>query len=305
MRPDNEKPITWDFDDAISLLKAFSAPRDPSSEPLPDRESEPARSLVPAPQILLSQPENEDLSLGNFNKIWAFLSPTDGGEPEDGPESKAAGKHVAKEVRWRDEVSGADLEDNVETEGFISAASVRTRKRAARRARAVERRLKDGSTNQGSSEMTTSESPTDNESEQELITPKRPIDRRAVINDLLFGPGKTAMDPVLPPSSPSSWKEVRILRKERPVSNPFVWSPASQSSHRREIVPLDGLSPAQRKKNLITRLTNSFPGDKKYLKNEGLIHPEFISLNAADNGIHVFVDISNVGLRLVVLDHGY
>ena len=246
---------------------------------------------------MLSQSPDEELSLGNFNRIWEFLSLLrDSGNGTERNFLEEDAEHVAKEVRWRDEVSGADLEDNVEADQGFSAASARTQKRAARRARAKERADK-AAPRQVRPHDTGSDSATDNESGQELDRLRRSPDRRALIQDILRGPSKSAADVHTPLTSPSPPTEShRVLKRDWPISNPFQWSSSNPSSgsSRGQILPLDNISPGERKARLVARLVECFPSEAKFLKNKGIIHPEFTPLNTSDSGVHVFVDISNV-----------
>ena len=297
MQPSDEIPL-WDFSSAIDLLKTFSVTT-PS-----DNVSPPANSLKQSfhvgADLVRGQAKDEEPSLGNFTKIWDYLSLPEVKiiDVEETSVEEEDTECVLKEVRWRDEVSGADLEDNVEAEQHIGAASVLTRKRAARRARAKERAEK-ATLGRIDFNGQLSDSATDNDSDQDLNRLRRSPDRRAVIQDILYRPNKILTDPPSPPTSPSPPKEqLRVLKKEWPISNPFQWSasPNYSSPRRNQILPLGNLSSEQRKSRLITRLLQSFPAEAKYLRNKGLIYPEFTPLNTSDAGVHVFIDVSNVCL---------
>lgn len=297
MRPLDEVP-TWDFSPAIDLLKTLSVSQQ-GRIPSPSLGLS-ERSLPADAPLVPSQNTDEELSLGNFSQVWEFLSVSCNGQSEPEKDCLEDAEPLAKEVRWRDEVSGADLEDNVDAEQHVSAASVRTRKRAARRARARERGVKAVSKQTGSC-RTGSDTDSDNDSDQELDRVRRSPDRRAVILDILRRPRKNGVDSPSPPTSPSPPKEtLRGLKMEWPISDPFHWSASTSypSSRRNQILPLDNLSPERRASKLIARLWESFPAEAKFLKKKGIIHPEFPSLNTTDSGIHVFIDISNVGLRV-------
>lgn len=283
---DDEIPA-WDFSPAIHLLNTLSIPirRDNISP-----QSSPTK-------VLLSQTANEDLSLGNFDRIWEFLSsPRNVQNGTDQRSAEEDAERVAKEVRWRDEVSGADLEDDVDTQQVVSAAAMRTRQRAARRARARERAEK-AIVAQITPHPTVSDSATDNESDQELRRLRRSPDRRAIIHDMVHRSSPNNLELPSPPTSPSPPKESqRMLSKDWPISNPFLWSSTTihPSSQRDRIRPLGDLSPEQRKSEFIARLVEDFPSDARSLKNKHLIHPEFTTLNISDSGVHIFIDISNV-----------
>ncbi|ERF72967.1 hypothetical protein EPUS_05048 [Endocarpon pusillum Z07020] len=285
--------LAWDLSPAIDLLKTLShcEPKNSiSTTPRP-----PERSAFSDPPLVLSQADDEELSLGNFSRIWEYLSlPRNGGNADEGKSFEQDAERVAKEVRWRDEVSGADLEDNVDS---TYVASTRTRKRAARRSRAKQRAEKATSTQINSYENgSDSASFNEDDSGEELRRLCRSPDRRAVIQEILQRSSKDAVDLPSPPTSPSPPKQsLRVLKKDWPISNPFQWSASTNSgSSRSQLLPLGGLSQEQRRSKLIARLAERYPSEGKYLKNKGLIHPEFIPLNTSDIGVHVFVDISNI-----------
>ena len=246
---------------------------------------------------MLSQAADEELSLGNFNRIWEFLSlnrDTGSGTERKSPEDDV--ERVTKEVKWRDEVSAADLEDNVDIEQGVSAASLRTQRRAARRARAKER-ADESVPLRINSQDTGSDDATDNESGQEVGRLRRSPDRRALIQEILNGPSKNALSvhSQATPPYPSADSH-RILKREWPISEPFHCPSLKpcNGSRRPQILPLGDLSPEERKSKLLARLVECFASEAKFLKNKSLIHPEFTPLNTSVSGIHVFVDISNV-----------
>jgi hypothetical protein len=300
MQSSDEGP-SWDFSPAIDLLKtlSFSDPREnQSSTHDPSEECSDSH-----PPLILSQAKDEDLSLGNFNRIWEYLSLSHnkGNRFEERP-LEEDDERVAKEVRWRDEVSGADLEDNVDIQ-YINTPSLKTLQRSARRRRAKERQIQ-AAASQINSYETDSDSATDNGSGKEELERLRrhSPNRRAVIQDILRHSSNNGTEIPSPPTSPSPPKEsLRVLRKDGPVSNPFQWSATTShaASHRNQILPLGNLTKEQRKSRLIARLAERYAPEAKYLKNKGLVHPEFTPLNTSDSGIHVFIDISNVCLHYV------
>ncbi|EHY58633.1 hypothetical protein HRR83_007355 [Exophiala dermatitidis] len=307
--PDDQDPLSWDLDSAISLLKALRCPKyDPSAAP---------GSLPPPAQHDVSD-EQAGHSLGDFSTLWDFLQRPQAsanqqvsnrvndevGNPEDSElfKYKVNDESVAevevnpvnKGVRWRDEADGDELEDNLST-SKVTAAYIRNKKRAERRARAKERAEKLAAQLQQKSTSDT----TDLESGEELESLRRSPDRRAVIDDILGRPRPAVRDTYSPPTSPSPPKSLtRTPKKTWPTSNPFLWTaPGVPSpSHRTVVTPRDGLSPRARKQALITALMRHYPEEKKYLKNSGLLEPAFTPLNVSKIGIHVFVDISNISI---------
>lgn len=284
-------PLLWDLSAAINLLNSLS---------IPQHDSNALSPLKPSPEEVDDTSE-QDLNLGDFSKIWKYLGRPP--PPDDEKSTKLVKYEVndvlvgeldlnqlSKAVRWRDEVDGADLEDNVEP-NKLTAAALRNRKRAERRARAKERAEKLNVTKQSQVSDTT-----DFESGEELESLRRPSDRRAVIDSILGLSRPTPGDISSPPTSPSPPKaEVKTPKRSFPVSNPFLWTTTDTSSPRRAFIGVkDGLTPRARKQALIAELMQRYPDEKKYLKNSGLLEPAFTPLNISKIGVHVFVDISNI-----------
>lgn len=281
----------WDFSSAIDLLKSLSLtltnqkPNNASWEALPPPSKTEEALIV----------NNTSSDLGDFRSLWTLFG---GSLNEVAPEisvSELEGENAGKGVRWRDELDGADLEDNVEPTPFNTAASLRTQKRAARRARA--RLRAENFATKNDSKGTISEVSTDAESGEELERLRQSPDRRAVIQNVLGRHDPKARDNTSPPTSPSPPKnEAKPVKKEWPISNPFLWSADDfrSSPFKTLIAPHDGLSPAARKARLISMLAKDFRSELKYLSNSGLMEPAFTPLNVSVIGIHVFIDISNV-----------
>lgn len=295
MQDDQDLP-SWDLGSAIDLLKNLSLPKyDPSS----------ALELTPPPSHHDSQDETADQALGDFSTLWEFLgrSHTPNArqgsavikyEVNDEPVAEVEVNQLSKGVRWRDEVHGADLEDNA-TSTKVTAAYIRNKKRAERRARAKDRAEQLASPPQPKPASDT----TDIESGEELESLRRSPDRRSVIDDIIGRRRPDVRDTYSPPTSPSPPKSViRAPKKDWPVSNPFLWTAPGVPSrpHHAVIAPRDGLSSRSRKQSLITELMRQYPEEKKYLKNAGLLEPAFTPLNVSKIGIHVFVDISNISI---------
>jgi hypothetical protein len=196
-----------------------------------------------------------------------------------------------KAVRWRDELDGADLEDNAQPATTISVASLATQRRAARRARAKEKAAKLVAETGAATDTAT-----DAESGHELESLRRSPDRRSLIANLIGRPRPEDVNDGSPPTSPSPPKaEFRNPSKKLDFSSPFLWQPPTPKlPSRYSITPQDGLSPEERKAALITKLIRNHQSEKKYLKNPGLPEPAFTPLNTSPIGIHIFVDISNI-----------
>lgn len=292
---------SWNFEPAIKLLHA------PSFDPIVDKGLVTPRSAKETADASLSVPSVTTPGiLGNFTEVWKLLS-----SPVDIPiTTQAAPRHHnisnsidtveldfgslgSKGVKWRDELDGADLEDNVEPTP-LSAASLRTRKRAARRARAKER---EDRLFQQVNENVAAETTTDAESGDELESLRRSPDRRALIASLLGRPRPADHSP---PTSPSPPKVARTpIKKEWPVANPFLWSTPGATpliSSKTTVTANDGFTSLQRKQALIKALARAYPDDARYLHNPGLLEPAFMPLNRSNLGIHVFIDMSNISI---------
>ncbi|KIX00836.1 uncharacterized protein Z518_09901 [Rhinocladiella mackenziei CBS 650.93] len=291
--PDDEDPLSWDLDSAIKLLNTLSLKQyDPASAP-----------------GLISPPDENAIdkhkihSLGDFSALWDFLGRPQHADEKpamelvkykvnDEPVAELDINQLDKGVRWKDEVDGADLEDNVPP-NKLGASYIRNQKRTARRARAKERAL------QLSAQRKPLSDTTDLESAEELESLRRSPDRRAIIDDILGRPRPVPRENTSPPTSPSPPKaEERNPKRDWSLSNPFLWtSPGVPSPSKRTVItPRDGLSPRQRKLALIAELMRQHQEEKRYLKNSALLEPAFTPLNISNIGIHVFVDISNISI---------
>jgi hypothetical protein len=288
--------LSWDLNDAIKLLNNLS---------FRSRDTAPSHPPAPHSNEAPVEQNNVEGALGDFSALWDFLGcphvPDDAQTAElvkyeinDEAVAEVDLNQLNKGVRWRDEVDGADLEDNVEPAGDkATAAYIRNQKRAARRAKAKEKAA------QLATLWKTASDTTDHESGEELESLRRSPDRRAVIEGILGRSRPSLHDNSSPPTSPSPPKaELRTRKRDLPVSNPFVWnSPATPTPSKSTIIaPRDNLTPRERKSALITELIRQHPGEKKYLKNAGLLEPAFTPLNVSNIGIHVFVDMSNISI---------
>ena len=281
--------VDWDFSSAIELLNSLSfKPNGPPVAPEEDKQvnTAPEQTSVPA---------HSSLHLGDFSSLWSFFGTSENVSIPAPALFELEAEQASKGVRWRDELDGADLEDNVGPTVVETAASLRTRKRAERRFRA--RKIAEQLAPTHASLRGASDTENNADSGEELENLRHSPDRRAVIQDILGRYAPRHRDTSSPPTSPSPPKaETRLARRELPVINPFLWDPDQfrAPSSRVQILPRDGLSSKARKVKLIKTLAANFASDAKYLSNSGLVEPAFTPLNVSSIGIHVFVDISNV-----------
>ena len=279
----------WDFSSAIELLHSLSfKPNGLSITPEED-------TYVVTPPEQASIPGQSPLHLGDFSCLWSLFGSSENVSiPATALFELEAGQ-ASKGVRWRDELDGADLEDNVGPTVVDTAASLRTRKRAERRFRA--KKNAESLAAKHPSDRGASDTGNEADSGEELENLRHSPDRRTVIQDILGRRAPRLRDTSSPPTSPSPPKaELRLAKREPPVSNPFLWDPDQFRAppSRAQILPRDGLSSKARKMKLIKMLAANFALDAKYLSNSGLVEPAFTPLNVSNIGIHVFIDISNV-----------
>lgn len=302
---------TWDFAPVINLLHALSpCDRSAFTSPTPVI-STPASKIHRDDNERAWPEEDKDVKLGDFDRIFDLLGqPLSANEDpslqssddsaRDNLNFAAGDVLLGKGVRWRDEVDGADLEDNAEPGLVISAASLRTVKRAARRARAKQRQdLLGQKGEQQALQEGLSDAVTDGESETDVQSGLRSPDRRAIIHEILHGSMQPDHHGNSAPQTSSTLSPERPLstpKKEWPISQPQLWQggPYSLYTSNPQIVPRLSLTPAERRAKLISMLLERHRSESKYLVNPGLQHPAFCSSNVLDIGVHVFVDISNV-----------
>ncbi|ETN46061.1 uncharacterized protein HMPREF1541_00245 [Cyphellophora europaea CBS 101466] len=280
------EPI-WDFDSAINLLNKFSLPR---------LNLDDLTHQVEASGVSQSQDAG---GLGNFGTLWDFLGRPHTVQDVIVPEESELEKEPSyadvsvdgRAIRWRDEVDGADLEDNIEPPK-PTAASLRTAKRAARRARARERA-------EGLSVIPNADTDTgtDYESAGEELEALRRSPNRAAVIDSILGRSRPALNDS-PPTSPSPPKLKATPQRDWPVSNPSLWTaPGIPSpSHTTVIAPQDGYTIQERKQKLIAFLRKKHREQERFLKTSGLMLPEFTTLNTSSIGVHVFIDMSNISI---------
>jgi hypothetical protein len=332
----NDQSPAWDFTSVINVVHSLY-------------DLDVTRTLAPlvslhdqdeSPPVTVHDRKvgHQSEGLGDFDLVWQFLDvPSDAPSPnvdrllghrENRSESFPTPGELdiasaIKGVRWRDELDGADLEDEVEHIGILQS-----NKKASKIAKAKEKRKAkvdihddaQGNKNNGriqddqpkesrwvrrarkkeakdnaaaaKQQTTTSDVTTDAESEDELQKLRRSPDRRAVIQNMIYGSS--------PPTSTSPPKTIltRSAMKANPVSasNPIKYQvpfAAGVSTHP-QIQPLVHMSESARRFKLIIQLSRDFPTEQTLLLNPSTTDQAFNSLNTSQTGIHIFVDISNI-----------
>ena len=294
----------WDFSPVIDLIKALSS----GSENHPQTDIL-LESFCEDPPTLTNRLD-EDSGLGNFDKLWRYLKESTQFCP---PESQQLSEielsadqgygldavAISKAVKWRDEIQGAELTDNNEINSDTNIPAIsKSRRRHERRRNAIRRKREDENAQAGRYSKAVS-SGSENESEPEEPSLKRLPDRRAIIQQILYG---TSSRLGVPDTAPANLeKSTRISKDPKPrlVTSPrplrgslaAVFSPESDAY----------ATAAEKKAQLMAKLHSRF---KEENLNQIGITPTFIGVDSSsEQGIHVFIDASNVRLELHFVLH--
>ncbi|MCJ1471593.1 hypothetical protein MMC13_000233 [Lambiella insularis] len=269
---------------------------------------------LPGTVSIESQKERES-RLGNFDQLWTFLgqdldlpppivkdvSKFDELRTGNGYNSNDSGS--GKPVRWQDEIEGADLEDNdlSDEANRITEhhSSTKTRKRReTRKRRKEERKAKSGhaleSLPAGKSNGNGSDGLADRVSKQSEI-------RRALLQQII---NDTSLKNTTTPASGKAARSIfatqckkhGITMGQSPSlltgtqSAPVVTSAPSLISSSDQNMAIA----AERKAKLISKLYEEFIDERQFLKNTSLLQHTPNGTENTPDGIHVFVDISNI-----------
>ncbi|KAK4690721.1 hypothetical protein P7C71_g6136, partial [Lecanoromycetidae sp. Uapishka_2] len=272
----------------------------PISSQYPKHEVVPAEDVIDP--VLQEDGLEQGTQLGDFNKIWQYLGqPLNAPAPQVPPEPNDRALGVSKQidgdeqsllkaVKWRDELEGGDLADNDDGDNLqdLSGLTKQQRKKARRKQRreALTAGLTNGAILQSGSE---------NESEKES-GPQRTPDTRSVIYELLHGhPSKDGVSQgiVSRLRSGKVYKVQENLDLERwPVAS---LKPKNQSTQ--TLKPSQNFAyaaAAAKKAQLIALLFERFVDERQYLSHIPVIHDGNSVLDSVVEGIHVFVDASNI-----------
>ena len=235
--------------------------------------------------------------LGNFDKLWEYLDqPLSVPPPEvplEPPDESVkiletfGGNEQSplKEVKRRDEHEGGDLADNDEIDDSQDFAGLTKtqRKRSGRKRR---RQAEVDGVATGKVLLNGSE----NESEKDIQPPRTP-DTKGIIYQIPHGSA-----PKIEPGRLHSGKSFRAgLPIDPPAASPhpvkekmtILKSPPRESAY---------AAAAAKKARLMTMLNETFIAERPYLSNISFIQ-QVSNTNITGEGIHVFVDASNVGLN--------
>ena len=294
----------WDLTSVISLLYSLSPGE--SDRTIKDPLIPQCGEQFATPEL---QPDDYfESHLGNFDKIWTYLGqplkvppPSIPSDPEDSVtkatgDDCSVGSATGKGVRWRDEVDGADLEDNDTFGNGFTAAKLNQHGRKKDR-----KQVRLARQDQERERLGRHKSTKVPESDSEIQTPQPVPNRRAIIQQILSRPLGTKINNTTTNSSfltatptpkgsigTNDQRSLRIPKLLLVPSTPSNRIVASQKEQELQIAAL-------RKQQLMTMLHDSFVDDRQYLRSISVAHHEVESHDKTTvEGIHVFIDASNV-----------
>ena len=291
----------WDFGPVFDLIRSLSISSGDTTHQKKDSSdtgsNPPERTTNPAVASVHDQSQTQ---LGNFDKIWQYLGqplhlppPTVTTRPSsdfidiwDG--QTASEPRTLKVVRWQDDVDCANLADNDENNGIadLSKLTKQQRKKARRKQRQAEQvNLAAQSTN-----TVALQSGSEDELAKE-VQEEKILDRSAVIYQILHG--------TAPPIGTGRLRSGKVFRnldsEDAKNSTASASSPVKQVLHILKPVRESALEiAAAKKKNLMSMLNEKFVDDREYLSNLSFVQTVADNTYAAAEGVHVFVDASNV-----------
>ncbi len=287
----------WDLTPVIDLIYSLSFCGDRQLKLQVPESAYPERPYSPA---IAKNASEQVPQLGNFDRIWQYLGqPIDQSPPNVPTAPDGACIEILegnscenlssfKAVKWRDELEGADLADNDENYDpqDLSKLTKAQRKKARRR-----QRQKDRAEALASGQALPSGS--EDESGKDVQAPQTP-DRKAIIHEILYGKPT-------PETATGRLRSGKLLRLEPPTDS-GAWPVASPHLTKNGIQVLKPQKDsvftiaAAKKAKLIAMLTETFIDDRQYLSNISFIHHVGTTTDFPADGIHVFVDASNVSL---------
>lgn len=222
--------------------------------------------------------------LGHFEQIYEHFEenlkvPRPGNGPKD-----------PKIVKWRDGIDGADLANDNNPGNSLSLSGLSTtqqRNANKRNGRSLATKLR-LSTAVGGTGSTENKSGKGNKKD-------RSPDRKGVIHNILYGTSPT------PNGSPGK-QRAQVLKRPQlpidigacPVAKPHA-SNANLQPCSSEPAPTAYAIAAERQATLMTMLKERFPDERQYLKSISLFpHANNDSLKSSPEGLHVFIDASNI-----------
>lgn len=286
----------WDFTPVIDLIYSLSINGEDQTHVKASTQY--ARSEV---QVTPNATENgleQATQLGNFDNIWRYLGqplcvppPTVPPEPRDGSDRvleilDGNVQTLLKGVKWRDEYEGGNLADDDELGGSEDLTGLNKTQR--KKVRRKKRRQAEAS---GLAEGKALPIGSENESERET-QPPRTLDSKSVIHQMLYGSRPKVeterlrlrnVPRVELPIDPASWPVVSPYPVKETIT--IVKPPPKESTY---------VVAAAKKTRLMKLLNETFIDERPYLSDISFIQ-QVSNTIITEEGIHVFVDASNVG----------
>lgn len=246
-------------------------------------------------------------ALGNFDRIWEFLGespsalpPLNGSTKPEGfvtndnesfeSETPAFVESGTKSVKWRDHIEGADLADIDELKpNDLACLNKWQRKKARRRIR----KQTEAEQHKAFKESPHGGNVSEQESEKEIVSIEQSASkRRTLINEMLHG-SPTKVDNVV--SSLSTPTKAALNSSLDPRTVAYLQTPPSIIKRPVSAPPPNAFAEtASKKAALLGKLTTKFDEELQYLSGISLVHPSRDEDANLANGIHVFVDASNI-----------
>ena len=291
----------WDFGPVFDLIRSLSISGGENAhqnKAIGDTDTVPPEQAKCTPAIQLHK--QEITQLGDFNKVWQFLGqPLDLPPPEIGAGSSpdsvdvwdgqtTSTRPTLKAVRWQDDLECTSHADVDEKNGVtdLSNLTKQQRKKARRKQRQQERQALAAQPTNTKALLSGSEDESGKDAQE-----YKSLDRSGVIYRILHGSS--------PPINPGRLRSGKPFRIQDPHDARAM--PAAPSSSARPIVqifkPVDESSlevAAAKKQKLMSMLNERFLEDRLYLNNLSFTLIAANRTVAAAEGIHVFVDASNV-----------
>ena len=291
----------WDFGPVFDLIRSLSISGGENVHQKKTSSDTDSDLPVPAAYTAVAKVHDQGKTqLGDFDKIWQYL-----GQPLDlPPPTIATGPlpdfidvwdgHIANEqrslkvVRWQDDVECANLADNDEGNSILDLSKLtkQQRKKALRKQKQDER----GTLSAQPTNKKFLPSGSEDESAKD-VQEEKTLDRGAVIYQFLHGTS--------PPTATGRLQSEKLFRSQNPCDAGTL--PALASYPAKQVLQI--LKPvgesaledaAAKKKKLMSMLNENFIDDRQYLSNLSFTQNVANSIDAAAEGIHVFVDASNV-----------
>lgn len=291
----------WDFGPVFNLIHSLSVSGGEYAHPENksiDADSDPPEQATYTAALRVH--DQGPSQLGDFDKIWQYL-----GQPLDLPppaiatgslpdlidvwDGQTAGEQrTIKAVRWQDAVDCANLADNDENNGIpdLSNLTKQQRKKVRRKQRQEEQAaLAAQLTNKKALPSSSEDESAKDEHEHKTL------DRSGIIYQILHG--------TPPPTVTGRLRSGKLFRNQDPGDAKAL--PAGASPPSKQVIEI--LKPvresalevaAAKKKKLVSMLNERFMDDRQYLSNLSFTQNLSSSTDAPAEGIHVFVDASNV-----------